>query len=453
MNCIPRRALLQAAAAPAVLRSQQRLPNVVFLLLDDLGVGDVGCFGQTKIKTPNIDRLGSEGLRFTSAYAGGTVCAPSRCSLMTGLHNGHAAIRANAGTAPIAPGDVTFVTHLKKAGYATGGFGKWGLGDAGTTGAPERHGFDEFFGYLHQIHAHNYYTDFLWNNGKRHEIPDNRDGGRKVYSADVIAERSYDFLRRRKDSPFFLYATYTLPHAAYEVPGQGEYAKQPWPEVEKNMASMVTRADDMAGRLLGLLRDLRLEENTLVLFASDNGAPTGGSHSASFFNSTAGLRGAKGTMYEGGIRIPAIARWPGRIKAGSVSATPWAFCDLFPTFLDLAGLRAPVGLDGRNLMPLFLGKETRAPERTLYWENWGFDFKTSTLPPGSLRQAARVGNWKAVKESPARPLELFDLATDPFERTDLSAAEPTVAARMAAVLKQNHTPPRPHAGGTRDWVK
>src|SRR5262245_49525011 len=240
MSTIPRRTLLASSVGPFIVRSQQRPPNILFLLLDDLGIGDVGCYGQQKIRTPHIDKLATEGLRFTQAYAGGTVCAPSRCSLMTGLHNGHAAIRANAGTAPIASSDVTFVSHLKKAGYSTGGFGKWGLGDARTPGAPEKHGFDEFFGYLHQIHAHNYFTDFLWDSGKRYEIPQNRDEAKKVYSADVIAERSYDFLKRKKDTTFSLYATYTLAHASYEVADQAPYSKKYWPELEKKMAEMIT---------------------------------------------------------------------------------------------------------------------------------------------------------------------------------------------------------------------
>ncbi|MBI3679639.1 MAG: arylsulfatase [Acidobacteria bacterium] len=442
-----------SASFPAVLTAQQRRrPNIVFILLDDLGYGDVGCYGQKKIQTPHTDRLATQGLRFTDAYAGGAVCAPSRCVMMTGLHTGHAAIRANAGTAPILATDRTFVPLLKKAGYATGGFGKWSLGDVGSTGAPERHGFDQFFGYIHQTHAHDYYTDFLWDTNRKFPLPANANGGRKTYSADVIAEKSLDFARRHKDGPFFLYATYTLPHANYEVPSQGAYASQTWPEVEKNFAAMVTRADSMVGNLLGLLKDLGLEENTLVLFSSDNGAPTGDSHSHSFFESTGPLRGHKGQLYEGGIRVPAIVRWPGRIAAGRTSGVPWAFCDFFPTFVSAAGLEIPGGLDGRNLMPLFTGQEKNSPERFLYWEHWGYDFRTSSLRAQTFTEAARWGDWKAIRPKPGAAIELYNLRREIGESNSLATAEPSILAKIEAFMKEAHTPPRSHAGGSRQWV-
>jgi arylsulfatase A-like enzyme len=448
-----RRGFLSAASGLPVVGSAQRRskPNIVFILLDDLGYGDLGCYGQTRIQTPRIDRFCNDGLKFTNAYAGGAVCAPSRCVLLTGVHGGHAAIRANAGTAPIQSNDVTFVSLLKRAGYVTGGFGKWGLGDAGSAGAPEKHGFDEFFGYLHQIHAHDYYTDFLWDGTKRHRLPENANGGRKTYSADVIAEKSLDFVRRHKDRPFFLFATYTLPHGKYEVPDQGAYAKESWPETEKNFAAMITRADQMVGNLLSLLRELRLDENTLVLFASDNGAPTGEAHSHKFFSSTGSLRGWKGNLYEGGIRVPAIARWPGKIKTG-VSDVPWAFCDIFPTFLSAASAQIPSGLDGRNLMPLFLGREKTSSERPLYWEAWGYNFNAKSLRPESFTQAARWGDWKAIRPKANAPLELYNLRTDGSESRNMASTETDVVARMEKFLKAAHATPRPHAGGTQNWV-
>lgn len=449
-----RRTFLTATGAlPFSLKAAERKPNIVFILLDDLGYGDLGCYGQKRIQTPHIDKLAKEGMLFTNAYAGGTVCAPSRCVMFTGKHLGHAAIRTNAGTNPILQSDVLYPEILKKAGYRTGGFGKWSMGDYGSTGAPEKHGFDQFFGYLHQTHAHDYYTDLLWDTNVRYPIPENKNGGRKVYSADVIAEKSLEFVRKHKDGPFFLYATYTLPHADYVVPSQGIYAKESWPEVEKNFAAMVTKADQMVGNLLALLKELKLEQNTFVLFASDNGAVGGGgSHQHTFFESAGKLRGHKGQMYEGGIRVPAIARYPGKIRAGSVSHTPWGFFDLFPTFLTVAGLPVPSGLDGRNILPLMEGKEKQAPDRKMYWESWGFDFATESLRQNTFAQAARWRDWKVVRTKPGAALELYDLKTDGSEKVDLAGKHPEVVATMEAFMKEAHEAPRSHKGGSRKWV-
>lgn len=427
--------LLSAGAASA----QARKPNIVFILLDDLGYADVGCYGQKQILTPHIDSLARDGTRMTDAYAGGTVCAPSRCVLMTGLHGGHARIRANAGTAPIGPDDKTVASWLQQQGYVCGGFGKWGLGDAGSTGVPWKHGFDTFYGYLHQVHAHTYYPQFLWENGE--QIP--LDG--KQYSADLIAGKSLDFLRRNKDRPFFLYACYTLPHGRFEVPDSRPYESKDWPEGEKKYASMVTRGDTYTGRILALLRELGLERNTLVIFASDNGGVRGEGHELTTFDtmklpSGATLRGQKGTLYEGGIRVPFILRWPGRIKAGVVSDTPVYFADVFATLMNAVDGKTTTYGDGVSVL-----ETLRKPaERPLVWENHHWTAATKKLRP-DYGMAVRIGDWKAVREKPDAPLQVFNLRQDPGETKDLAATSP-FTARLADAMRAQHTPPLPHEG-------
>jgi arylsulfatase A-like enzyme len=289
---ITRRGLLGAGAAAcgALRGAAGRRPNIVLILLDDLGTGDFGCYGQRLIRTPNTDRAAAEGSRFTDCYAGGVVCAPSRSTLMTGLHTGHTPIRANAGTAPIAASDVTVAQVLKQAGYATGGFGKWGLGDAKTDGVPTKHGFDRFFGYLHQVHAHSYYPEFLWDNDSKYMLPGNAGGKRGTYSADLIAERSFEFLREHRNGPFFLYCCYTLPHAKFEIPSVAPYEKESWTDGQKTYAAMVTRADGHIGRILGMLREFGIERDTAVFICSDNGAHSGEDKGYELFRSNGSLR-------------------------------------------------------------------------------------------------------------------------------------------------------------------
>jgi len=423
-----------------------RKSNIVLVLLDDLGYGDFGCYGQKIIQTPVVDRLAREGTRFTDCYAGGAVCAPSRACLMTGLHGGHAPVRANAGTIPIEPGDVTIAEVLKQAGYTTGGFGKWGLGDAGTDGRPTAQGFDEWFGYLHQIHAHDYYTDYLWNGDQKVLLPGNRGGGRVTYSADVIADRTYDFIRRNKAKPFFCYASWTLPHAKFEIPDYGPYAdRADWHENERTYAAMVTRADAQIGKLMNLLKDEGLEQDTLVIVASDNGAHDGSNKGFERFRSNGDLRGTKGTLYEGGIRVPMIARWPGRIAAGRVSSAPCAFWDFGPTFADAAGTRMN-GVDGVSLMPEMLGKGKLDAGRALYWEFHNFNLKTMKWQ-GEMRQAARLGRWKGIRHKPDGPMELYDLSADRGETKDVAASNAEVVKRMEAAMRESHKPPRPHDKG------
>lgn len=448
-----RREFLAASTAAGLLNgAPAKRPNIVFVILDDLGYGDFGCYGQKKIRTPNVDRAAAEGTRFTDCYAGGAVCAPSRSVLMTGLHMGHTPVRANAGTVPIEASDYTVAQALKEAGYATGGFGKWGLGDARTTGIPTRHGFDEFFGYLHQVHAHSFFPEFLWDNETRFPLPGNAGGKRGQYSADIIAGRSFEFVRKNRGRPFFLYACYTLPHARFEIPSLAPYESEPWTVGQKTYAAMVSRADTHIGRLLALLKELDLDRDTIVFITSDNGAHFGEEKGFEFFQSNGVLRGQKGQLYEGGIRVPMIVRWPGRVPAGRTSAYPWGFFDVFPTLAEIAGARTPRGLDGVSVAPvLFGGREPR--REFLYWEFLTYDNKEKRLRSDRLSQAVRHGDWKALRLKPGAPLELYNLRRDPGERENVAAANPAVVARIEAYLRSARTEPRPHTNGSMEWLK
>ena len=429
----------------AIGQTPKRKPNIVFIMLDDLGSGDLGCYGQKHILTPNIDRVSAEGIRFTNAYAGAAVCAPSRAVLMTGLHGGHAPVRANAGTIPIAEEDVTLAEVLKSAGYATGGFGKWGLGDARTPGSPTRQGFDEFFGYLHQVHAHSYYPDFLWDGEQKHELP------KGAYSADLIAQRTLDFIRKHKERPFFAYACWTLPHGKFESPDLEPYTDKPWPVGHKTYASMITRADRHVGKVVDLLRELGLERDTVLIVTSDNGAHEGDEKGFEFFRSNGDLRGEKGELYEGGIRVPFIARWPGHIRPGSSSAHPTAFYDLLPTLAWIAGANVPAKLDGISIEGALTGGKQIAHDY-LYWEHNVYDQKAGKLRDDRLWQAVRMGDWKAVRVAPDSPVQLYDLRTDPAERKDLARAKPRVVKQAEKLMKAARSEPRPHDTGSMKWV-
>lgn len=435
--------------------TQPRKPNIVFILADDLGYGDIGPYGQRQILTPNLDRLATQGIKFTNVYAGAAVCAPSRSVLMTGLHTGHTAVRANAGTIPIRDEDVTVAEVLRGAGYRTGGFGKWGLGDAGSTGVPAKQGFDEFFGYLHQIHAHSYFPDFLWHNERKLLLPGNANGGRGEYSADVIAERSLDFIKAHRDEPFFLYAPFTLPHGRFEVPNDEPYGGRDWPEAEKKFASMVTRLDGHVGRIMALLADLKLDRDTVVFFASDNGGVSGEGHDVNRFRSNGPLRGQKATLYEGGIRVPMIVRWPGRVTPNTTSSVPWGFWDVLPTLAALAGTRAPDGLDGISMLPAILGDRPAARRPSnhefFYWEHLEFNRQANTLRAGTMIQAVRMGDWKAVRLRPGAPLELYDLSHDVSEADDVAARHPDIVSKIQSYLATARTPPRPHDTGSFEY--
>ncbi|MBN1420474.1 MAG: arylsulfatase [Planctomycetes bacterium] len=440
LTCVGSALALSRTRGGAAIRGADpdgRKPNIIFILADDLGYGDLGCYGQKRVKTPNIDRLASEGMRFTQAYAGSTVCAPSRCSLMTGLHTGHARVRGNA-LVPLRPEDVTVAEVLEAAGYATGIVGKWGLGEPGTTGVPNRQGFDAWFGFLNQAHAHNYYPDYLWRDEERHEIPENRDDARKVYAHDLFTREARAFLKEHKDHPFFLYLAYTIPHAnnelggktgnGMEVPSDAPYSSESWPQPQKNHAAMITYMDRDIGGILDLVKELGIEEDTIVFFSSDNGPHREGGGDAAFFGGSGPLRGIKRDLYEGGIRVPMIVRWPGRIRAGSTSDQVWAFWDFPPTAAELAGAKAPAGIDGISMVPALLERPQRNHEY-LYWE----------FHEGGFKQAVRMGDWKAVRLGTARPIELYDLAADIGERTNVAKEHPDVVARIEAILRAART--------------
>jgi arylsulfatase A-like enzyme len=424
--------------------SAQTRPNIIFIQADDLGYGDLSCYGQRKFRTPNIDRLAAEGMRFTQYYAGSTVCAPSRSALMTGQHTGHTRIRGNA-RHPLLPEDVTVAEAMKSVAYKTALIGKWGLGEAGTTGVPNRQGFDYFFGYLNQRHAHNYYPTFLWRNEKRIDlrnlVPDEDAEGSGVstnrvdYAHDLMAEEALKFIEGNGGGPFFIYLAFTIPHAnneaknkGMEVPDLGEFASEDWPDQEKAKAAMITRLDRDVGRLMALLKKLGIDDNTLVFFTSDNGPHREGGADPDFFDSNGPLRGIKRDLYEGGIRVPMIARWPKRIKAGAKSDQVWAHWDLLPTLAEVAGVKPPANIDGVSMLNALRGRRQRDHE-FLYWE----------FHERGFSQAARMGDWKAVRKSPDSPLELYDLKNDLGEQNDVAAKNPEIVMKIEYYLKTART--------------
>jgi arylsulfatase A len=405
-------ALALAALSFAQALAEERPPNIVFILADDLGHGHLGCYGQKQFETPHIDRLAKEGLRFTQAYAGCTVCAPSRSVLLTGLHTGHCPVRNNGGQFVMRDEDVTIAEILKSAGYATGCYGKWGQGDHGSPGEALRQGFDEHFGYLHQVHAHFYYPEYLWENDHRFPLEGNVGGQHGQYAHDLIMQRAEDFIDAEDG-----YATY---------------------------AAMISRLDDGVGHIMALLKELKLDENTIAIFSSDNGAQGSGAWQTliTFFDGTGGLRGSKGDMYEGGIRTPLLVRWPGRIRASTTTELPVYFADVLPTLAELTHAKIPASLkiDGQSIVPELLGEKAagrvQPQHEFLYWE----------LPvsnKGDLQQAVRTGDWKAVRRKSSLPLELYDLSADQKETKDLAAAQPAVVEKIEAFLKTSRVPDRP----------
>ncbi len=439
-------------------------PNIVWILADDLGYGDLGAYGQQRILTPRLDRMAAEGMRFTDAYAGFTVCAPSRSVLMTGQHTGHTRVRRN-GQRGLLDQDVTVAELLRAEGYATALVGKWGLGMEDTPGAPWRQGFDHFFGYLSQGHAHNYYPEFLMRNGERVPLRNvvqraERYGGmsgvaieRPDYSHDLLAEDALRWIEANAGGPFFLYLALTIPHAnneaggrdgggspgianvvadlgdhreriGMEVPDAGPYRDKDWPGPQKGTAAMITRMDTSVGELFDLLRELGLNERTIVFFSSDNGPHAEGGNDPFFFDSNGPLQGYKRSLHDGGIRVPAIVRWPGRIEAASTSDHVWYFADFLPTVADLVGFAAPENLDGVSIAPVLLGNQVEAEDRFLYWGG-----------TAGRAEAVRWGRWKAVREVPDQPIELFDLSADIGEESDIAGDHPAIVTQIEQYLE------------------
>ena len=431
-------------------------PNIIFILADDLGYGELGCYGQRIIQTPHLDRMAAEGLRFTQFYAGSTVCAPSRSVLMTGQHVGHTRVRGNSGkTNPGAQmlhdADVTVAEVLHAAGYHTGLIGKWGLGLPGDEGVPNRQGFDDFFGFLSQTHAHNHYPDYLWRNDERVALanivtPVGEGGGgyatvRKQYATDLFADESLKFVEVNRERPFFLFLALTVPHAnnertrelkdGAEVPDYGSYAGEPWPDADKGQAAMITRMDAHIGKLLVRIKELQLDERTLVMFSSDNGPHKEAGHDPERFDPNGPLSGYKRSMTDGGIRVPMIARWPGVIEPGRISDHVGYFGDMMATCAELAGAQTPQGCDSISFAPTLLGSAARRNQERhpfLYWE---FHEGAAT------QQAVRFQNWKGIRSYGGK-LAVYDLEHDLGETKDVASEHPDVVYRIEEILATAH---------------
>ncbi len=431
---------LSFAAPKEKAKEPKQGPNIIYILADDMGINDVGCYGQKLIKTPNIDKMAAEGMMFTQHYAGSTVCAPSRCTLMTGKHTGHGYIKGNfamenEGNLPIPAKEITVAEILKSQGYTTGVFGKWGLGGPTDYGHPNKQGFDNSLCYLDQRLAHEYYPDHLWRNFEKVDL-------NHQYSHDLFTKEALDFVERNKDVPFFLYIPYTIPHGKYQVPDNSMYADQPWSETAKNYAAMISRMDADIGRLLNLIDSLGLEENTIVFFSSDNGAVGGMNR---IFGSNAPFRGNKTDLYEGGIREPFIARWPGRIAAGSTSSHVSAFWDFLPTVCDIVGADIPKETDGISFLPALLNKK-QEEHKLMYWEyfDYNYGWKPGAKNPRNylLSQAVRLGEWKGVRndlnKNPDAPLELYNLKNDISEQNNVADQYPEIVKEIMKLMKSEH---------------
>ncbi len=439
---------LLTAAGCAVTRpggKGKRKPNIIHIMSDELGYYELSCMGHPHFKTPNIDKLAAQGVRFTQGLAGAPLCAPTRCTLMTGKHNGHTSVRTNGGGTPMRAGEVTVATVLKRAGYATGGFGKWGCGGRGSTGVPEKHGFDVFFGYYDQVHAHTYYPPYLIRNSEEVPLPGNQGGMEgKTYSHYVIMEEAKKFIRANKDRPFYCYLPITPPHGMFTIPEDDPswqlYKDKPWPENAKAYAAMVNMVDRNVGEIRALLAELGLKEDTIIFFSGDNGGMDyfrdkkhpRGFHGPNVNPGTgAAFRGQKGNLYEGGLRIPMIVCWPGKIRPGRVSDFLWYFPDFLATAAELAGVPSTKDTDGLSIVPELLGEAAAGrPQKEhefLYFELGG-------------QRAVRMKNWKAIRPGENAKWELYDLASDIEEKHDLAEKHPDILFKMIAIAEREHVP-------------
>ncbi|MCG5051774.1 MAG: arylsulfatase [Myxococcales bacterium] len=450
------------AAAPRT--SAPRKPNVVFVLVDDLGYGQLGAYGQKLIATPHLDRMAAEGLKFSDFYAGSAVCAPSRAVLMTGRHTGHVSVRGNAHREiqQLKPSEPTVAEVMKSAGYDTALVGKWGLGEAGSGATPNDRGFDFFYGYLNQVHAHNYYPEFLWRNGAQEKLRNEVEPAKNAYgdfrggyatkkvdwTHELFMNEAERWIRAHKEGPFFLYLSLTVPHGnnearddlgdGQEVPDYGPYADQPWPNPQKGHAASITRLDEDMGKLLALLAALKIDDDTLVIFTSDNGPHNEGGFDPSVFTPAGPLRGMKRDLYEGGVRAPTLAWWPGHIAPGRISRHVAYLGDVMATLAELAGAPTPPATDSLSFLPELLGRAQKATPH-LYFEFYEQGGK----------QAVRKGKWKAVRAGLGQgPIELYDLERDLGEAHDLAGEHPELVQEMAALMAEEHSPdPRWKVGG------
>lgn len=436
--------------------SQTPKPNIILILADDLGFGDLGCYGQKIIKTPELDAMAKNGLRFTNYYAGSTVCAPSRNALLTGMHTGHTFVRGNFNpdgkedlTIPLT--DKTMAEYFQNVGYQTAMIGKWGLGRPGY--GPNHQGFDYSFGYLNQLEAHSYYPEFVWEDEEKVMLPENTNGQNQIYSHQLFADKAVEYIADKVDEePFFLYLPLTPPHGKYEIPDDAPYSDKSWSQRDKNLAAMITRLDGDVGRIMHAVEDAGLAENTLILFTSDNG---GGNVADDLFDRNGELKGFKRDLYEGGIRVPMIAWWPGKIPAGQVTDQVMAAWDVLPTLAELAGVSEVVNLDGISMVPTLTGKETQQSHEYLYWEyftyNWQWNDPANTKPRNWLTsRAIRMGKWKVVQnyiESGVTSMELYDLESDPGENNNVALQHPEIldqAAKVIAVTSDQKSPYFPY---------
>ena len=422
-------------------------PNVIYIMADELGYYEPGFMGGTNIRTPHLDKMATEGIIFRNLFAGSSVCAPTRCCLMTGRHSGHTSVRANGGGTPLRAEEETIASMLKPLGYATGGFGKWGCGGRDSTGVPEKHGFDVFLGYYDQVHAHTYYPPYLIQNSEEVPLAGNTGGSKgQTYSQYVIHDAAMKFIREHSKQPFFAYLPYTPPHGIFDIPDDDPawaiYKDKSWSEPARRYAAMVSMVDREVGEVLALLQELGIDDNTLVFFCGDNGGNDyfksaeypRGVHLANKHPQTGvEYRGTKGTLYEGGVRIPFIARWPGRIMPGRVSEHLGYFPDMLPTIAEVTGAKSPADIDGLSIVPELIGESAaghkQAQHEYLYWEIGGWT-------------AIRQGNWRAVRPKKSKDWELYDLSTDPSEAKDLSRTQPAVLAALTDLATKAHEPVR-----------